>query len=364
MLALTGGSADEVWRAAAAALSDGGLAHAQSGRGGATDEVLHVMLQVTDPRRRWVVSRRPAMSPAFALVEALWIAAGRRDARLPAFWNPNLPAFCGPSPELAGAYGYRLRSHFGIDQLDRVFDALYSRPDSRQAVLQIWDPAADLPAAGGVPARDDIPCNIVAFPKVRAGRLEWLQIMRSNDVFRGLPYNLVQFTVLQEMIAGWLGVAVGAYTHVSDSLHVYAADRRHVAASIASPPVLDLSEPHSSFALPRAEWDPVIADVLFRLEEMARPGAAEASVRAAALASDVPGAYEDALRIAGADAARRRGWDDLAAECAANCKCPALLAVWEQWLARFQDATPAGTGSGAVPRPGDGAIDPARQEEP
>lgn len=45
--------------------------------------------------------------------------------------------------------------------------------------------------------------------------------MRSNDVHRGLPYNVVQFTTLQEVMAGWLGLEVGGYHHWSDSLHLY-----------------------------------------------------------------------------------------------------------------------------------------------
>jgi len=56
---------------------------------------------------------------------------------------------------------------------------------------------------------------------IRRGKLEWLQVMRSNDAVWGLPYNFIQFTSLQEILAGWLGVPIGSYNHVSDSLHVY-----------------------------------------------------------------------------------------------------------------------------------------------
>ena len=37
------------------------------------------------------------------------------------------------------------------------------------------------------------------FQKVRQGKLEWSQIMRSNDVLLGMPYNFIQFTGLQEI---------------------------------------------------------------------------------------------------------------------------------------------------------------------
>jgi len=75
----------------------------------------------------------------------------------------------------------------------------------------------DFPDEEGRPASQDILCNVLSMLKIRDGRLEWTQVMRSNDLFRGVPYNFVQFTVLQEVIAGWLGLEVGAYDHVSDS---------------------------------------------------------------------------------------------------------------------------------------------------
>src|ERR1035437_3254192 len=69
--------------------------------------------------------------------------------------------------------------------------------------------------------------------KLRNGKLYWTQIMRSNDLFRGTPYNFVQFTMLQELLAGWLGVTMGSYTQLSDSLHVYESDLENVASHVA-----------------------------------------------------------------------------------------------------------------------------------
>jgi thymidylate synthase len=294
------------------------------------------MLEIGDPRRRWIASRTPAINPAFALVEAFWIAGGRNDIWLPAFWNPRLPLYCGNTSSLEGAYGHRLRAHFGVDQLDRVYRALDAQPDSRQIVLQLWDAQADLPANDGTPARGDIPCNVMAIPKVRAGRLEWLQIMRSNDVFRGLPYNVVQFTMLQEFLAGWLGVQLGSYHHLSDSLHIYIADMHEVQASSFK---VAVPEDSMSFALPRADWDVVIAAVLRRLDILTLPSANRETFRKVALTPDVPVAYEDAVRIAAADAARRRGWIDIAEECASACENEALTLLWNRWMSRVRGAT-------------------------
>lgn len=119
------------------------------------------------------------------------------------------------------AYGYRLRAYFGFDQLARAAQALSNDPQIRQVVLQYWDSGADFPQENGSPADPNIPCNVMSMLKIRSGRLEWTQILRSNDFFRGTPYNFFQFTTLQELVAGWTHTLPGTYTHISDSLHVY-----------------------------------------------------------------------------------------------------------------------------------------------
>jgi len=76
---------------------------------------------------------------------------------------------------------------------------------------------------------------VVALCVVQYARLEWSQIMRSNDIFKGLPYNFIQFTTLQEVLASWIGVVPGVYTHYADSLHLYEVD---AASAFSSTPVL------------------------------------------------------------------------------------------------------------------------------
>lgn len=341
MYALSGRTADDVWRAAAALFREDGPSLPQEGRGGGTMEVLHVGMTIEEPRERWVASRTPAMNPAFALVEVFWIVSGRRDAALPLYWNPALARFSGNASEYHGAYGYRLREHFGLDQLDRVFRVLENRPDSRQAVLQIWDANIDLPDEEGAPVNSDIPCNVLALPKVRAGKLEWMQILRSNDLFLGVPHNVVQFTSLQEMLAGWLGVVPGSYEHFSDSLHVYTRDLHAVGerpALAALPPNTDC------FALDRQSWDRTISIVVERLERMMQTNLGPDELRSLALAGDVPSAYEHAVRVAAADAARRRGWQEIVDDCVAGIANPALVALWNRWEERVRLPAPVATG--------------------
>ena len=56
------------------------------------------------------------MSVPFAIVEVIGIIAGRKDSAYLNFFNPRLPHFAGSGNVYPGAYGYRLRKHFGMDQ--------------------------------------------------------------------------------------------------------------------------------------------------------------------------------------------------------------------------------------------------------
>lgn len=220
-----GNTADEVWVNSAKQMFSQDMNTSQPSRGGKTQEILHAAYCIRDPRQRWVISRQPALNPAFAIAEVIWILCGRNDSLFLNFWNNKLPNYSGHVEYYHGAYGYRLRQLYGIDQLDRAYRALLNNSDGRQVVLQIWHPLLDFPKNDGAPVSTDVPCNIVALLKVRKNKLEWTQILRSNDLIRGVPYNFIQFTSIQEVLAGWLGVDVGSYNHFSDSLHIYDSDK-------------------------------------------------------------------------------------------------------------------------------------------
>ena len=238
--------------------------------------------------------------------------------------------YCGAAANYHGAYGYRLRHQLGFDQLDRVYRALLSAPDTRQCVLQIWDSAIDMPRDDGSPVDPDIPCNVLAFPKLRNGRLQWLQVIRSNDLFLGVPHNVVQFTVLQEILSGWLGVRPGSYVQISDSMHIYTRDKDAIRSSVS----VDAPRSSDSYILDRATWDQVFPSVMQRLDDLTRPTLSTVGFREVAFSSDAPAAYENAVLVAAADSARRRGWKDEAEECIDRCTNAALRLLWSRWRAR------------------------------
>ncbi len=331
MITFQGRTADELWRkACAAVVAQRDSSARQPSRAGDTIELLHVAIEVRNPRQRWVVSRTPAMNPAFGVAEVIWILAGSNNAAFLNYWFPGLPKYSGDGTVYAGAYGHRLRKHFGIDQLQRACDVLSSDPASRQVVLQLWDVNTDLPNADGSPRSRDVPCNVVSLIKVRSGRLEWTQIMRSTDVHRGLPYNLLQFTVLQELLAGCLGLEVGSYHHWSDSLHAYVDALKEFSCGKATTE----QENKDSLTLEPGAVRPLVDELFQRAVGLTETNVSEARLEELIALPEAPGGFQNWLRLLGAESARRRGRPDQAEGVMAGCTNPQICQVWSNWWRR------------------------------
>ncbi|AXI89605.1 methyltransferase [Streptomyces sp. ETH9427] len=233
-----------------AELFSGAVTLAKSGekvspRGMATREVRDVHLLLTQPRAR-LLHAPPAriVNPAFAVAETVWHLSGS-DASWIFDYNERLRRYADDGV-LLGAYGPRMRNWAGkVDQLARVVEILQDDPDSRRALIQLYDPAQD--AAG----HKDVPCTLGFRFHLRAGRVHMATMMRGQDVWIGMPYDVFFYTVLHELVAGWLDAELGEfYLHVG-SLHIYEehVEQAAVLTSLsASPPMPDLRTPWTGFA--------------------------------------------------------------------------------------------------------------------
>ncbi len=343
MISFEGATADTVWRQAVGRLQH--VEVVQESRDQATRELLHASFTITDPRQR-VVFGRP-INPAFAIAEVIWILSGANDVEFLRFWNPRMVRFTDADATVFhGAYGYRLGSRPRLsesaarrlrhprphatardDQLRQAYEALRHTSHSRQVVLQIWDHTIDLPDPE--PRSRDVPCNLMSHLLLRDGRLDWLQVMRSNDLIWGTPYNFIQWTTLQEVIAGWLGVEVGSYNHVSDSLHVYERHWQELGAIATSAVEL----PHNAADLrvgPYEEWETIwapLVDIALGLTER------RAASDLLALQRDtggLPPAYQQWVALLTTEALRRRGHGAMAASVIEGAG-PFWAASWQQW---------------------------------
>lgn len=250
-LTLTAGSASELFAGACRTVLATGKPTAP--RGMPTIEVLGATLILTDPRRRLVdVPPARIINPAFAAAEAAWILSGS-DAPWIYDYNERLADYAD-NGRLMGAYGPRLRRWHGTtDQLAHALDALSRDPGTRRAVIQLYDPEAD--ARG----HKDVPCTLGYRFFIRDGCLHMHTTMRSQDLWLGFCYDIFAATILQELLAGWLGAQPGSYMLSIDSLHLYAAD---IPKAQHLPPAVAPSPPMSPLVTPWATFDQVLAAVI------------------------------------------------------------------------------------------------------
>lgn len=203
----------------------------QNSRDGKVKELLDFKTQITNPYRRCVGGGGRNINIFFLLAEAMWIATGRKDVEFLTLFNKQMAKYSDDGKVFHAPYGYRLR-HWGVaseetfanervenkgfDQVANAVRLLAENPQTRQVVMEIWNPKFDL---GHV--TKDLPCNDIVMLKIRDGKLITTIGNRSNDLHWGLPTNVFQFSFLTELMATSLGVELGTQTHNSQSLHIY-----------------------------------------------------------------------------------------------------------------------------------------------
>ena len=324
---IMGRTANDVWRKATSMLLR--QKDTVEGRTGNVFEILHSFITIEEPRQKWIYDRVPPVSIAYALAELVWIMNGEDCSDVINFFNPQLEKFAGRGKFYHGAYGKRIRSHFGFDQLEKAYYALQNVPESRQVVIQIYDTKEDFPIDNGKPRDDDIPCNICSMLKVRQGKLEWSQIMRSNDVLLGMPYNFIQFTGLQEILAGWLELDIGTYNHYSDSLHLYNHDISKVDIAEETP-----LENKDSLSLCKEETEKLFKEIYERMKSLTSSGTVESDIYSLAQLDCGYNAYNNMMLIIASYVAKKKQNDDLVTELMKECTNKVYVAMWNRWIDR------------------------------
>lgn len=196
-----------------------------------------VIISYSHPRERVLFNRTRDVNPFSLMYESLWMLAGRNDVAPLAYYTKQFQQYSDDGETLSGAYGYRWRNGMGwsnimytkcIDQLQIIIDHLRAKPESRRAILNMWNVEDDLLK---MDTSKDVCCNLNVLFSIRVNDLglghreEFLDMTvfnRSNDLIWGaLGANFVTFSFLQEYAANCLGVEVGVYNQISNNLHVY-----------------------------------------------------------------------------------------------------------------------------------------------
>lgn len=228
------------------------LLHTQAGaapRGLATRELRNVTITIFDPDEVHVLRTTRDPSRRIATTEAMQLLAGTSNLeQLDRASGDRFSQFADAG-RLRGAYGPRT-----YHQVPSVIARLLDDPDSRQAVVTVWRPD-DLRYASR-----DVPCTLSWQFFIRDGALEMRVIMRSNDVWLGLPYDLEANSIVHRALAAALGVAPGPYTHVVGSMHLYGSNYERALAvhdrGVIEPTLETITVPRSQYepATPIQAW--------------------------------------------------------------------------------------------------------------
>ena len=130
--------------------------------------------------------------------------------------------------DIGAGYGFQWR-HFGadyrgmdecydgkgIDQLSEIVHLIKNDPFSRRIILTAWNPAALSRMA--LP-----PCHMMAqFYVSSSGELSCQMYQRSCDVFLGIPFNIMSYSLLTHMIAHVCGLRASKLTMCLGDTHIY-----------------------------------------------------------------------------------------------------------------------------------------------
>ena len=155
---------------------------------------------------------------AFVAEQAWFILGSRKPEDLLRNYTKIWDEFTNPGDVVTVAYGYRWRKHFGRDQLKLLIDLLEKEPGSRHGVVVTWDPAQD---GLSLVKKKNVPCPYTFTVNIIGGRLHLHNMVRSNDVMLGLPFDVAGFALLAHILAQKLKIKPGIYSHSISNAHIY-----------------------------------------------------------------------------------------------------------------------------------------------
>lgn len=331
-----GTSCEEAWLSCAQKIYEGSqnLLQRTPSRNGDTFELLHTAISIENSHDRYIVSRYPAISICFALAEVVWILNGAKQSSIINYWNPQLRKYSGKTLEYPGAYGYRLSQSFGFNQIEQAYIALKNDRNSRRVVLLIWDPYIDLPHESK-PNYYDTPCNICSMLKIRNGKLFWSQIMRSNDLYLGTPYNFIQFTFLHELFASWLELEIGTYSLYCDSLHAYTKDILYLKKSINTQGYPPESLENSDYFHTQFNDTIIFVNSIYKnMEKIVNEPLSLQEHKNLLDSIKSSTAWQNVYRMIMAYAAKKQNNNDLVNFLLSEVSNPVLVQCWKNWTER------------------------------
>jgi thymidylate synthase len=166
-------------------------------------------------------------NPFATIAETLWVYAGRNDITTLSKWLPRAVDYSDDNRTWTSGYGPRIikwgddkrpgNPVHALNQIEMVIRRLKKNPNSRQAVIVIWDPASD----GVKEGSKDYVCNLHLQFLIRDRGLNMYVNTRSNDIIFGVAINVFEWCFLGQYVAETLDIPFRNYYQTGASLHLY-----------------------------------------------------------------------------------------------------------------------------------------------
>lgn len=203
-------------------------------RGLTITEILDVSFVLTNPLCN--LYSNPVRSPDLKYLagELFWYFSGSNKladiSPYSKFWNK----IANEDKTLNSAYGHNIFCQYNehlMSEWQWAIHCLIQDPDTRQAIIRINKPMHSFIG------NKDFPCTMFGQFFIREGKLIFSVTMRSQDINKGLNYDLPFFTILQQQMLHTLqktypDLELGRYIHHANSFHLYYTDIDLIKASM------------------------------------------------------------------------------------------------------------------------------------
>lgn len=197
-----------------------------SPRGSKIFEITNACLELQNPTYNWFYCKSRDNIEKYLKGELLWYFSGRNDIEFIKQYSKFWEKIANSDGTANSAYGnliFNQKNEYGYTEWQWAIESLLNDIDSRQAIIHFNKPSHLFSS------NKDQVCTMYGIFLIRDRRLNFHIYMRSNDIIKGLTYDIPFFTFLQyEAIKllrkKYVNLRFGSYFHNVSSLHLYESD--------------------------------------------------------------------------------------------------------------------------------------------
>jgi thymidylate synthase/nicotinamide riboside kinase len=209
-------------------------------------EILNYSVVIENPRERLISNLRHKINLPSAVARFVWMMAGNDRLKDIEFYEKKVGGFTDDGIVVPGSsYGHRMIYPApGCNQIEGVIERLKRDAATRRAAVAVYR------AEDATRDSKDIPCTFGLAFHNRGEFIHTSVVMRSNNAFVLLPYNIFEFSLLGEAVAKEVGLELGSMTYHAMSMHLYSNNYENAQE------VVNTDVPQPTVAVPVMPRDP------------------------------------------------------------------------------------------------------------